>query len=139
MFGLLDSFVYFRSTTKMIGSTQKNQEAQTCRKGCCLFYIFFSETTRQIGTKLGRNVHWIVLLKVLFSLIKTTQRNTLFDTFFCVASDQHKLFIGPSNEHSYQIWFLLAQWFHSDHNVFQLKLLVSTSDVYGRNILNCKS
>jgi hypothetical protein len=52
---------------------------------------------------------------------------------------QHKLFIGPSNEHSYQTWFLLAQWFHSDHNVFQLKLLVSTSDVYGRNILSCTS
>jgi hypothetical protein len=26
-------------------------------KGCCLFLTFFSETTRTIGNRFGRNVH----------------------------------------------------------------------------------
>jgi len=30
-------------------------------KGCCLFLMFFSETTEPIGTKHGKNVHLIVL------------------------------------------------------------------------------
>ena len=28
-------------------------------------FIFFSETTKQIWTKLGRNVHWMVIYKIL--------------------------------------------------------------------------
>jgi hypothetical protein len=41
------------------------------------FYIciFFSETTGPIGTKLSRNVHWMVLYKVYdFLLIRSTQK-----------------------------------------------------------------
>jgi hypothetical protein len=42
-------------------NTQKKQDVQMCQKGCCLFLIFFSETTGPIGTKLDdRNVHCMV-------------------------------------------------------------------------------
>ena len=53
----------------LIGSTQKKQEVQRCKKGCCLFIIFLSETTGPIGTKLGRNGHWMVLWKVCVFLL----------------------------------------------------------------------
>jgi hypothetical protein len=42
---------------------QKKQDAQRSQKGCCLFLIF-SETTGPIGTKLGRNDQWMILLKI---------------------------------------------------------------------------
>ena len=43
---------------------KKLQEAQWCQKGCCLFWMFFSETTGPVGIKLGLNVHLMVLYKV---------------------------------------------------------------------------
>ena len=43
----------------LIRSTQKKQESQRCQKVDCLIFIFFYEATEPIGTKLGRNVHWM--------------------------------------------------------------------------------
>ena len=63
----------------LIRSTGKKQEAQRCQKGCCLYSIFFSETTRTIGTKLGRNVHLMVLKKayILFVDRKYTKETSV--------------------------------------------------------------
>jgi hypothetical protein len=50
---------------------------QRWQMGCCLFWIFLSEITVPIGTKLGRNVHYIVLKTVnFFVAIGGTQTKT---------------------------------------------------------------
>ena len=53
-----------------------------------------------------------ILMMVLEKKFKTD--NTLFDTscFFCVIQiNPKKYFSGPSNDHSYYVWFQLAQLF----------------------------
>ena len=50
--------------------TWKKQDAQRCQKVCCLFLIFFSETTGSIRINLGRNVHFNGTVKNFLSAME---------------------------------------------------------------------
>jgi hypothetical protein len=56
---------------------------------------FFSETTNIIKAKLYMNVHWMVLGHLEFS----------------IGIKKQKLCRGPSNDHSWTVWYQLSKWF----------------------------
>jgi hypothetical protein len=57
---------------------------------------FFSETTNMIKAKLYMNVHWMILYKHLG---------------FPTGIKKQKICRGPSNDHSWAVWFQLSKWF----------------------------
>jgi hypothetical protein len=82
---------------------------------------FFSETTNMIKAKLYMNVHWMVLY-ILYVLIYVLQWRPSW------ISDQHikQTFCrGPSNDHSWAVWFQLSKW-------FQRSILRLTLDPMGK-------
>jgi hypothetical protein len=94
-------------------------------------HAFFSETTNMIKAKLYMNVHWMVLYKLKvfcsnmkFKMAPTTGLSLTLDPMekmFQNASSRpswisdrhkkHKLCGGPSNDHSWAVWFQLSKWF----------------------------
>jgi hypothetical protein len=86
---------------------------------------FFSETTIMIKVKLYMNVHWVVFYK--FEVFCSDMK------FKMAATDRHikeKLCRGPSNDHSWAVWFQLSKWFqrrsvlkHFSHSVQKVSLL----------------
>jgi hypothetical protein len=81
---------------------------------------FFSETTNIIRAKLYMNVHWVVLYKLhvfcsgmKFKMAATAGIYVLRRRPSWI-SDLHKKHIfcrGPSNDHSWAVWFQLSKWF----------------------------
>jgi hypothetical protein len=82
----------------------------------------FSETANMIKAKLYMNVHWVVLYKfyVFCSGMKFKMAATAGLSFYVLwwrpswISDRHKkqtICRGPSNDHSWAVWFQLSKWF----------------------------
>jgi hypothetical protein len=65
-------------------------------KGKCS-NAFFSETTNIIKAKLYMNVHWIILYKLY-----------VFCSDMKFKMEKHSLCRGPSNDHSWAVWFQLS-------------------------------
>jgi hypothetical protein len=84
---------------------------------------FFSETTNMIKANLYMNVHWTVLynLKVFcsdmkFKMAATAGLSLTLDPMgkmFWISDrhKKHKICRGPSNYHSWSVWFQLSKWF----------------------------
>jgi hypothetical protein len=87
---------------------------------------FFSETTNQTESKLDRNVHWMVFykVKVFCSDIKWKMAamaglNLTLEPMGTVSQNasspigvkKTKFCRGPSNDHSWAVWFKLSKWF----------------------------
>jgi hypothetical protein len=79
---------------------------------------FFSETTNMIKAKLYMNVHWMVLYNLnvfcsdmKFKMAATAGLNLTLRSWPSWISDRHKkqkLCRGPSNDHSWAVWFQLS-------------------------------
>jgi hypothetical protein len=67
----------------------------------------FLETTNMIKAKLYMNVHWMVLYKLYvfcsdmkFKMVTTAKKHK-----------KQRVCRGPSNDHSWAVWFQLSKWF----------------------------
>jgi hypothetical protein len=75
---------------------------------------FFSETSNMIKAKLYMNVHWMVLykLQVFCSNMKFKMVATVgLSLTFPIGIKKQKFCRGPSNDHSWAVWFQLSKWF----------------------------
>jgi hypothetical protein len=92
---------------------------------------FFSETTNIIKAKLYMNIHWMVLYKLhvfcsgmKFKMAATAGLSLTLDPMgkmlscggghlgFPIGIKKQKNCRGPSNDHSWAVWFQLSKWFH---------------------------
>jgi hypothetical protein len=79
---------------------------------------FFSETTNMIKAILYMNVHWMVLYKLYvfcsdmkFKMAATAGLSLTLDPWISDRHKKHKICRGPSNDHSWAVWFQLSYWF----------------------------
>jgi hypothetical protein len=89
-------------------------------------FIFFSETTKQIWTKLGRNVHWMV---IKFQPMRT-HYGPWQPCWILNQHQKHKSGRGPSNEHFWQVWLKSVQRFQRRR--FKCEKLTDGRRDYGR-------
>jgi hypothetical protein len=85
----------------------------------------FSETTNMIKAKLYMNVHWMVLYKLyvfcsdmkfkIFEHFPIGSNVNLWPAVVAIldfrSHKKHTLCRGPSNDHSWAVWFQLSKWF----------------------------
>jgi hypothetical protein len=104
----------------MIDAQFRFNQCNSFREEYISVFSFFSETTNMIKAKLYMNVHWVVLYKLYvfccdmkFQMAATAGLSMLIYVLQwrpSWISDRHKkqkLCRGPSNDHSWAVWFQL--------------------------------
>jgi hypothetical protein len=109
---------------------------------CVIFYIciFFSETNGPIGTKLSRNVHWMVPYKVYdFLLIRSTQKKQ--EAQKCLKGCIHKEQLFVSNKtkviHQKTIFFTFCTYLRGITPTVKGIMVKMEHDLYLVYFQNC--
>jgi hypothetical protein len=86
---------------------------------------FFSETTNMIKAKLYMNVHWMILYKlyVFCSDMKFIYVLRWWPSWISDRHIKHTPCRGPSNDHSWAVWFQLDPMGEMFQNASSLKPL----------------